>query len=83
MRHNLIRKGEILPAIGGYGVAVWYRIQPLVNELRLRENSVLFENYESLLPDCHDCYVPALTHPSESAMVSRDVLQLWRGWLVG
>jgi hypothetical protein len=39
VRHNLIRKEEILPTIGGYAVAVWYRIQPLVKELRLRENA--------------------------------------------
>src|SRR6266478_2325397 len=60
VRHNLIRKEEILPTIGGYAVAVWYRIQPLVKELRLRENAVLFQNYESLLPECHECYVPGL-----------------------
>src|SRR6266403_5026474 len=60
VRHNLIRKDEILPTIGGYAVAVWYRIQPLVKEFRLRENAVLFQNYESLLPECHECYVPGL-----------------------
>jgi peroxiredoxin len=60
VRHNLIHKEEILPTIGGYAVAVWYRIAPLVKELRLRENAVLFQNYESLLPECHDCYVPGI-----------------------
>jgi hypothetical protein len=44
VRHNLIRKDDILPTIGGYAVAVWQRIAPLVKELRLRENAVLFEN---------------------------------------
>jgi peroxiredoxin len=72
VRHNLIRKEEILPTIGGYAVAVWYRIQPLVKELRLRENAVLFQNYESLLPECLDCYVPALAHPSESHLTARE-----------
>jgi len=48
--------------IGGYAVAVWYRIEPLVKELRLRENAVLFQNYELLLPECHDCYVPGIGH---------------------
>jgi peroxiredoxin len=57
--HNLIRKEEILPTIGGNAVAVWDRIEPLVKELRLRENAVLFQHYEALLPECHDCYVPA------------------------
>jgi peroxiredoxin len=70
VRHNLIRKEEILPTIGGNAVAVWHRIQPLVKELRLRENAVLFENYESLLPECHDCYVPALAHPLEARPLS-------------
>jgi hypothetical protein len=55
VRHNLINKQDILPTIGGYAVAVWHRIEPLVKELRLRENAVLFQNYESLLPDCHEC----------------------------
>src|SRR6266446_6576622 len=60
VRHNLIRKDDILPTIGGYAVAVWNHIEPLVKELRLRENAVLFQNYESLLPDCHECYVPGI-----------------------
>ena len=60
VRHNLIRKDDILPTIGGYAVAVWQRIAPLVKELRLRENAVLFENYEALLPECRECYVPGI-----------------------
>jgi peroxiredoxin len=60
VRHGLIRKDDILPTIGGYAVAVWYRIEPLVKELRLRENAVLFQNYEALLPECHECYVPGI-----------------------
>lgn len=63
VRHHLIRKQEILPTIGGNAVAVWWRIEPLVKELRLRENAVLFENYEWLLPECQECYVPALAQP--------------------
>src|SRR6266404_9388190 len=64
VRHNLIHKEDILPTIGGYAVAVWYRIEPLVRELRLRENAVLFQNYESLLPECHECYAPGIGHPA-------------------
>ncbi len=78
VRHNLIRKEEILPTIGGYAVAVWYRIQPLVKELRLRENAVLFQNYESLLPECHDCYVPALAHPSGSHLTAHEAAKAAR-----
>src|SRR5712671_3571377 len=62
VRHNLIRKDDILPTIGGYAVAVWNHIEPLVKELRLRENAVLFQNYESLLPECQECYVPGIGH---------------------
>src|SRR5207247_11147445 len=46
VRHGLIQKHDILPTIGGNAVAVWYRIEPLVKELRLGENAGLFENYE-------------------------------------
>ena len=60
VRHNLIRKDDILPTIGGYAVAVWHHIAPLVKELRLRENAVLFDNYEALLPECRECYVPGI-----------------------
>lgn len=60
VRHDLIDKQDILPTIGGYAVAVWHRIEPLVKEMRLRENALLFENYESLLPECHECYVPGI-----------------------
>jgi peroxiredoxin len=58
--HGLIDKRDILPTIGGYAVAVWHRIEPLVKEMRLRENALLFQNYESLLPECHECYVPGV-----------------------
>ncbi len=60
VRHGLIDKNDMLPTIGGYAVAVWHRIEPLVKELRLRENAMLFQNYEALLPDCHECYVPGI-----------------------
>lgn len=70
VRHNLIQKHDILPTIGGYAVAVWYRIEPLVKELRLRENAVLFQNYESLLPECQECYVPGIGHSAPADSVS-------------
>jgi len=70
VKHHLINKEEILPTIGGYAVAVWYRIQPLVKEMRLRENAVLFQNYESLLPECHECYVPGLHDFSAEEAIS-------------
>ena len=65
--HGLIDKRDILPTIGGYAVAVWHRIEPLVKELRLRENAMLFQNYEALLPECHECYVPGIAPVTISA----------------
>jgi peroxiredoxin len=72
VRHHLIRKEEILPTIGGNAVAVWSRIEPLVKELRLRENAILFENYEWLLPECQECYVPALAQPGHVDVPAMD-----------
>ena len=34
------------------------KIEPMVREARFMENSVLFEDFERLLPACHECYVP-------------------------
>ena len=83
VRHRLIEKEDILPTIGGYAVAVWDRIEPLVKELRLRENAVLFQNYELLLPECHDCYVPAIAprgaggETAASGVIVEQVVQSW------
>jgi peroxiredoxin len=70
VRHRLIDKDDILPTIGGYAVAVWHRIEPLVKELRLRENAMLFQNYELLLPECHECYVPGIAPLTASGAIS-------------
>ena len=72
VRHGLIRKDDILPTIGGNAVAIWLRIEPLVKELRLRENAVLFENYEALLPECRECYVPGTESGVRSASTLPD-----------
>jgi peroxiredoxin len=77
VRHNLIDKQDILPTIGGYAVAVWHRIEPLVKEIRLRENALLFQNYELVLPDCHECYVPGIapfTTTDKAPVLGRPVL---------
>ena len=51
---------EILPTVGGYAIAVWNKIEPLVKEARRIENSNLFVNFERILPSCRECYVPTL-----------------------
>jgi hypothetical protein len=67
VRLDLINDQEILTTIGGYAIAVWQRVEPLVHEARRIENSTLFADFERLLPACHECYVPAL---SGAAIVS-------------
>jgi hypothetical protein len=56
--HKLISRDDILPTIGVYAITLWQRIEPLVREARLHENAVLFQNYEAMLPECRECYVP-------------------------
>ncbi|MGH7987917.1 MAG: DUF4760 domain-containing protein [Candidatus Binataceae bacterium] len=61
IRNGLIRQDDILPTVGGFAIAVWQRIEPIVRELRMRENAFLFQNYETVLPNCRECYVPNAT----------------------
>lgn len=60
IRLNLVNQEQILPTIGGYAIAVWQKIAPLVKEARRIENSSLFDGFERMLPACYECYVPAL-----------------------
>ena len=50
----------VITAIGAYAIAVWRKIEPLVKEARRLENSVLFDDFEKMLPSCYECYVPNL-----------------------
>src|SRR5438270_13765622 len=60
VRLRFVDEKEILSTIGAYAIAVWQKIEPLVREARRIENSVLFDDFEKLLPACYECYVPAL-----------------------
>jgi len=60
VRLKLINENEILSTVGGYAIAVWQKMEPFVREARRIENSVLFDDFEALLPSCYECYVPAL-----------------------
>jgi hypothetical protein len=60
VRMGFVNEQEILSTIGAYAIAVWQKVEPLVREARHLENSVLFDDFERLLPACHECYVPAL-----------------------
>lgn len=60
VKMNLIDEKEILSTMGGYAIAVWLVIGPLVKEARALEHSNLFDDFERLLPACYECYVPSL-----------------------
>lgn len=55
---KLLRQDELLPTIGGDAIRVWNKIEGLVRETRQEENSLLFQHYEAVLPNCLECYVP-------------------------
>jgi hypothetical protein len=69
--HKLIDEDDILPTIGGFAIAVWERIEPLVQEARRRENAFLFQNFEAVLPTCHECYVPSAAEAHMTAGLAR------------
>jgi hypothetical protein len=60
VRLGFVDDREILATIGGYAIAVWNKIEPLVKEARRIENSNLFVDFERILPSCRECYVPGL-----------------------
>ncbi len=60
VRLGLVNKDEILVTIGAHAIAVWQKIHGLVEETRRIEHSMLFADFERLLPSCLECYVPAL-----------------------
>ncbi len=72
MRLGLINENDILPTVGGYAIAVWQKIGPLVKEARRIENSTLFAGFEQLLPACHSCYVPTLSANAQVKPFSLD-----------
>jgi hypothetical protein len=67
IRHKLIDENDILPTIGGFAIAVWERVEPLVREARRRENAFLFQNFEAVLPTCHECYIPSTADEQAAA----------------
>ncbi len=68
---GFITQEDILPTIGGDALAVWQRIESLVREARRHENSFLFQNYEAVLPNCLECYLPVAARP-EAAVAAAD-----------
>jgi hypothetical protein len=54
----------LLDTIAGPAIRIWQKIEPLVLEARLVENSTLFQDYERMLPRCRECYVFSESLPS-------------------
>jgi hypothetical protein len=69
IRSGLIRQDDILPTVGGFAITVWQRIAPIVEEARRRENAFLFQNFEAVLPNCRECYVPIADISTVAAQV--------------
>src|SRR6266852_3612940 len=53
--NKLLRQDELLPTIGGDAIRVWNKIEGLVREARREENTLLFQHYEAVLPNCLEC----------------------------
>lgn len=63
-RHLLGDQDEILlDTVAGTAIAVWQKIEPLVLEARLIDNSTMFQDFELMLPECYECYVPSQPAP--------------------
>lgn len=75
IRHKLIRQDDMLPTIGGFAIAVWQRIEPFVVEARRRENAFLFQNFEAILPECRECYVPIITDTAATPAKDVDLVE--------
>jgi hypothetical protein len=76
VRHKLIRENDILPTVGGSAISVWHRIEPIVQEVRQRENAFLFQNFEAMLPTCRECYVPSVAEMAMMAPIDGDTLTI-------
>jgi hypothetical protein len=59
--HLLPSPHTLLRSIGGYAIAIWEKISPLVEQARRREISQLFANYEWLVAAAYETYKP--DHP--------------------
>jgi len=75
IRHKLIRQDDMLPTVGGVAIAVWQRIEPFVVEARRRENAFLFQNFEAMLPECRECYVPVTTDTAATPVKDVDLVE--------
>jgi hypothetical protein len=79
--HRLVGTEDrlLLDTLAGPAIAVWRQIEPLVLEARLVENATIFTDFQRMLPECYECYVPNQPVPmdiqegaEEAARISGD-----------
>jgi hypothetical protein len=65
----------ILETTASTAIKVWNKIQPLVLEARLIENSSMYQDFERMLPECFECYVPSQIQPGTESTIAREIAQ--------
>jgi hypothetical protein len=66
------RERILLGTLAGPAIRTWQKIEPLVLEARLVENSTLFQDYERMLPRCRE--VDVFSGTLQSAVDTNDLL---------
>jgi len=66
----------LLDTIAGPAIATWEKIGRLVEEARLIENSTLFLDFERMLPECYECYVPGQPVPEQIMTGAKEAAKL-------
>ncbi len=79
--YHLLGKSDriLLDTVAGPAIAVWNKVGVLVEEARLIENSTLFLDYERMLPQCYECYVPTQPVPVEITIGAEEMARLAEG----
>ncbi|HXW85246.1 MAG TPA: rhodanese-like domain-containing protein [Candidatus Binataceae bacterium] len=72
---KLLRQDQILPTISGDAIRVWQKIEPMVREARRSENLLLFSNYELMLPQCIECFVPMVEEHAQGATPAVEMIE--------
>lgn len=66
----------LLDTISGPAIACWQKMEPLVLEARLIQNSTLFQDFERMLPRCYECYVPTIPIPARIRAAAAEARRL-------
>lgn len=71
----------LLRSIGGYAIAIWEKISPLIEQARRKEISELFSNFEWLVAAAYQAYKP--DHPMSQDQKLLGRLELLAGTVGG